>query len=319
MAIEYKVTHDPTKTRVVVLKGGWAPERPVSLMSAKGIEAALQKAGYSVTSYDLTRDLQAFLSFLQKEKPAVVFNALHGPGGEDGQIQCVMDIVRQRYTHSGYIASAVGMHKDITKKVALQAGIRMPEGFLATWDEVRGKHPMEPPYVIKPEHEGSSLGVHIVHPGDDPVGAQVTSWDFEKEVLVEAYIPGKEIQAGIMNNQALPLIEVCPTVHAFYDFATKYTDNMAQHKIPADLPENIYRQAQDWALRIHMVLGCKGISRSDLRYDPTTNKLYFLEINTHPGCTPISLIPEAAAHVGITFENLCSWLIEDALCRDVEK
>lgn len=313
MTIQYHITHQAKDVHVLVLKGGWSVERSVSLVSGANVEQALRGRGYNVSSYDLSKDLPLFCNILKQTNPTVVFNALHGEGGEDGQIQGVLDMLGYAYTHSGQFASAVGMNKAVTKVLGEKEGISVPKSFLATWDQVKEKHPFKGSYVIKPNHEGSSYGVYIVKEGSDPIGAQVKEWPYGA-LMVEEYIEGLEVTCGVMAGQALPIIEISyPT--SFLDFAAKYEEGIAQHIIPARIPQEIYNQAQEWALKAHNMLGCKGISRTDYRYDVKKNKLYFLEINTHPGFTPISLVPDAARHIGISFDDICAWLIEDALCH----
>lgn len=310
------ITHTASATKVVVLMGGWSCEREVSLVSGQGVAASLEHQGYMVHSYDMTRDLQALLIFLQKISPDVVFISLHGRGGEDGQIQAVLEILQIPFTHSGVLACAIAMDKRITKTLCQSQGIRVPFGRLYSFEDVREIHPLPFPYVIKPGHEGSSMGVHLFFEGDAPLGKRMSTWDFEGPILVESYIPGREISVGILGHQPLPVTELIPA-KGFYDYTAKYTDGKTLHQVPALLPCHITQQAQEWALRAHTLLGCEGISRSDFRYQEETDELYFLELNTHPGFTKLSILPEEAAVIGITYDQIVAWLVEDALCRAV--
>ncbi len=299
--------------RVAVLKGGWSSERDVSLSSGMECANALRGSGYEVSEIDLTRNIGALLSALEP-RPDVVFNALHGRYGEDGNIQGILNILEIPYTHSGLLASAVAMDKTRSKDVFESRGIPCPEGHIVHVTALRDGHPMEPPYVLKPNDEGSSVGVFIVMPGDNfsPGG----DWPYGERVLVEKYIPGRELTVAVLGDQALGVTELCPH-QGFYDYEAKYTDGKTTHLCPAPVPEEVAEQAMRYAVTAHQALGCRGVSRSDFRYDDTQGEpgaLYMLELNTQPGMTPLSLVPEQAAHAGIPFEELVSWMVENAAC-----
>lgn len=297
---------------VAVLMGGLSVEREVSLVSGAAVAKALEESGYRVTSIDAGRDLAAQIETIE---PDVVFNALHGRFGEDGCVQGVLDILGMPYTHSGVLASAVAMDKPMAKRLFADAGLTCPEGRVLHRSAVVAGHPGEPPYVIKPLNEGSSVGVHIVFEGDNALPLN-GDWPFGEQVLVERYIPGREIQVAVMGDRALGAIEIRPTGR-FYDYEAKYTDGKAVHLMPAPIHADSYREALDIALKAHQTLGCRGVTRADLRYDDTAGEpgeFYLLEINTQPGMTPLSLVPEIAADVGISFADLVCWMVEDATC-----
>ncbi|MSP88345.1 MAG: D-alanine--D-alanine ligase [Alphaproteobacteria bacterium] len=300
---------------VAVLMGGWSAEREVSLVSGRECGKALEAAGYRVTLVDVERDPVKLIAALTP-RPDAVFNALHGRGGEDGTIQGVLEMLRLPYTHSGVLASALAMDKPQAKHVLAAAGIPCPEGrvvkraaFLAEGS------PLPKPYVIKPTNEGSSVGVRVVKNGSTPNFSE-ENWPYGEEVLVERYIPGREITVAVMGDRPLAVTEIRPR-EGFYDYRAKYTDGQAVHLCPAPLPKPIYDQAMDFALRAHQALGCRGVSRADLRYDDTKGEpgqLYMLEVNTQPGMTPLSLVPEIARHCGIEFPELVAWMVENARC-----
>jgi len=301
---------------VAVLLGGWSAEREVSLVSGAGIVSALESKGYKVTAVDVQRDLAGLLAALTP-KPDVVFNALHGKGGEDGTIQGVLDYLGVPYTHSGVLASAMAMDKDVTRRVLSQVGVPVAEGLVATRDQLRAGHPIEPPYVVKPVDEGSSVGLHIVQPGQNHLVVEEDGWVYGDRVLVEQYIPGRELTVGVMGDRALAVTEIRPATGTF-DYKAKYTEGGAVHVCPADLPKDVYDEAMRLALLAHRTLGCSGVSRSDFRWDDSkagTGGLYFLEINTQPGFTPVSLLPEQAAHLGMSYADLCAWIVEHARCH----
>jgi D-alanine-D-alanine ligase len=306
----------PSAKHVVVLMGGWSAERRVSLVSGEASARALGEAGYRVATVDVSRDLQALLAALTPP-PDAVFNALHGRGGEDGVIQGVLEILGIPYTHSGVAASAAAMDKPMTKRLLGTVGIRSPEGVVAAAAEVAARHVLAPPYVIKPATEGSSVGVRLVHEAGGAPPLDLASWPFGDPVLVEAYIPGRELTVGVMGDRALTVTEIRHS-HGFFDYDAKYTKGHAVHELPAPLPAEVFAAVMDQAVLAHRTLGCAGVSRSDFRYDdsrPGTDGLYFLEINTQPGFTPVSLVPEQAEHVGIPFRDLCAWLVETATCH----
>lgn len=298
---------------VAVLKGGWSSEREVSLTSGTECANALRKAGYAVTEIDLQRDLGSLLDALEP-RPDVVFNALHGRYGEDGHIQAILNILEIPYTHSGMLASAIAMDKARSKEVFKAAGLKCPEGHLLRMDEMPGGILFDPPYVIKPNNEGSSVGVRIVMPGDNPPANQ--EWIFGDVALVEPYIPGRELTVAVLGDQALGVTELRPH-QGFYDYEAKYTDGKTEHLCPAPVPDSIAQEAMQSAVMAHKSLGCRGATRSDFRYDDTQRNpgdLFLLELNTQPGMTPLSLVPEQAAYAGMPFEDLVSWLVENATC-----
>lgn len=301
-------------THVAVLMGGWSPERDVSLSSGRECAKALRQAGWRVTEIDVDRSIAGKLSTV---RPDVVFNALHGPVGEDGNIQGLLNILGIPYTHSGVRASAVAMDKPTAKDVFARHGLRCPEGRVVTLKDFDDGEPLEPPYVIKPIDQGSSVGVHIVRAGDNyrPTAAD---WPFGDEVLVERYVPGRELTVAVWDGEAMEVTEIT-SERGFYDYEAKYAAGGSVHLLPAPVPEAIHRQAMEVAARAHRALGCRGVSRADFRYDDTAGEpgeLYLLEINTQPGMTPTSLVPEQAAHLGISFPDLVSRMVEDARCDD---
>jgi D-alanine-D-alanine ligase len=308
------------KKHVTVLMGGWSAEREISLVSGKGVADVLKDRGYAVTIVDPTRDLAAIAQALSP-LPDAVFNALHGTGGEDGAIQGLLDILNVPYTHSGLTASAIAMNKPLAKRLAATVGVPSPAGTIVTRAELRRDHPIPAPYVVKPVAEGSSVGVMIVREGangppDDP------SWKDEDELLVEPYIQGRELTVGVMSRtgespKALGVTEIVYTADIF-DYTVKYSEGYATHILPAKIPESVYRESMEYARLTHEVLGCAGVTRSDFRWDdsrPGIEGLYFLEINTQPGMTPISLVPEQAQAVGMSYGDLVEWILEGATCR----
>lgn len=297
-----------TKSRhIAVLMGGWSAEREVSLVSGAAVAKTLRERDFTVTEVDVGRDLAQRLSDL---KPDVVFNALHGRFGEDGAVQGLLEMMGLPYTHSGVLASAVAMDKPVAKHLFADAGIPCAEGVVVTRESLLVQEPMARPFVVKPLNEGSSVGVHIVQPGDNwTAGGEGTS--LSDRVLIERYIPGREIQVAVMGDSALGAIEIRPK-RGFYDYAAKYTAGLADHLMPAPIAPAAYARALDYAERAHKALGCRGVTRSDFRYDEAADQFYILEINTQPGMTPLSLVPEIAAHKGISFADLVCWLIDDA-------
>ena len=299
---------------VAVLMGGWSAEREVSLVSGKAVVEALEARGFRVTGVDVDRGVAGVLAEL---KPDVVFNALHGRFGEDGCIQGLLETIGLAYTHSGVLASALGMHKPAAKQLFQAAGIPCVEGEIVHRDDVTAGNIMAPPFVIKPLREGSSVGVHIVLEADNLDLAEALTWRYGDHAIIERYIPGREIHVAVMGDRALGAIEIRP-LGRFYDYEAKYTDGMAEHLTPAPLPTESYQEALRLALLAHRALGCRGVTRCDMRYDDTKAKpgqFYMLEINTQPGMTPLSLVPEIAAHQGIGFEELVTWMVEDAGCE----
>jgi len=304
------------KKHVAVLLGGFSSERPVSLSSGKACADALENEGYQVTRIDVSRDVG---SVLAKLKPDVAFNALHGPFGEDGTIQGILEYLGIPYTHSGVLASALAMNKDQAKKVAKASGIPVAESKVINRFAVRNRHPMRPPYVVKPVNEGSSFGVVIVHEGQShpPQVIGSSEWQYGEIVMVERYVHGRELTCAVMGDVALGGCEIIPTGHSFYDYDSKYVPGGSKHEIPAKISPNIYQKIQTLALKAHLAIGCRGVSRSDFRYDDRHSEIgevVWLEINTQPGMTPTSLVPEIAAQAGHSFGDLLSWMVEDASC-----
>ncbi|MFC3208430.1 D-alanine--D-alanine ligase [Aquamicrobium soli] len=301
---------------VAVLMGGFSSERPVSLSSGNACAAALEEVGYKVTRVDVGRHVGSVLLAL---KPDVCFNALHGPFGEDGTIQGILEYLAIPYTHSGVLASALAMNKEQAKKVAKDAGIPVAESKIIDRFAVGAKHPMKPPYVVKPVNEGSSFGVVIVQEGQTHPPQIVSSpeWKYGERVMVERYVHGRELTCAVMGDVALGVTEIIPTGHSFYDYDSKYVAGGSKHECPAKISPNIYQKIQTLALKAHQAIGCRGVSRSDFRYDDRhseNGELIWLEINTQPGMTPTSLVPEIAAEAGHSFGDLLSWMVEDASC-----
>ncbi len=306
-----------SKTHVVVLMGGLSAERSVSLSSGAACASALEGEGFKVTRVDAGHDLAETLAWL---KPDVVFNALHGRFGEDGIVQGILEMMRIPYTHSGVLASALAMRKDRAKEVLKAAGVPVVEGVTMSRFEAAKAHPMKPPYVIKPVSEGSSVGVIIVHEdrSHPPQELSRPDWPYGDIVLVERFIPGRELTCGVMDGKALGVIDIQPAAATFYDFEAKYAKGGSIHVLPAEILPNIYHLVQNIAVKAHQALGCRGVSRADFRYDDTpggTGEVICLEVNTQPGMTETSLVPEMAAHAGIGFGELVKWMVMDASCE----
>jgi D-alanine-D-alanine ligase len=304
-----------TKT-VAVLMGGWSPEREVSLSSGRECAKALLDCGYKVRVIDVGRDLPALLRALEP-RPDVVFNALHGIGGEDGTVQGALEMLRIAYTHSGILASALAMHKPTAKAIFRDAGLPVADGVVARPEELAEGDPLPAPFVVKPTNQGSSVGVRIVRVNDNSWREEVRGWCFGPEILIERFVPGRELTVAVMGDRALGVCEIVPR-GSFYDYTAKYATGGSDHLVPAPVPSTIYEEALDIGLRAHRALGCRGVSRADLRYDDTPDgcgRLYLLEVNTQPGMTPTSLIPDIARHVGIGFDELVAWLVETASCN----
>ena len=301
--------------RVALLMGGRSAEREVSLVSGAACAKGLREKGYDVDVIDVGQDLGALLAALDP-KPDVVFNALHGRYGEDGRVQGLLDLLGLPYTHSGVLASALAMDKPLAKQVFGAVGLRCPEGKVISIDRLAKADPMPRPFVVKPTAEGSSVGVRIVREGDNlpPLGS--SGWHFGDEVLVERYIPGRELTVAVMGGEALAVTELRP--HAgFYDYEAKYTEGKTDHIVPAPVSAAVGEAAKNMAVTAHAALGCRGVTRCDFRYDDSRkglDGLYLLEINTQPGMTPLSLVPEQAAHRGIDFPDLVAWMVEHAQC-----
>ena len=298
---------------VAVLMGGWSAEREVSLNSGKACADAAERAGYRVSRIDVTRDIARALADL---KPDAALNVLHGRPGEDGTLQGLLEILGIPYSHSGVLASALAMQKDIAKTVLKAAGVPVPAGVAVSRAEAAKKHLLPPPYVIKPVAEGSSVGVFIVredlkHPPQELTRAD---WAFGDRVLVEPYIPGKELTCAVMGDKALGVIEIVAATK-FYDYEAKYAPGGSQHLLPAPISTAVYSEIQRLALAAHNALGCRGVTRADFRYDNSRSGaegIVCLEVNTQPGMTEVSLVPELAAYAGISFADLVRWMIEDA-------
>ena len=298
---------------VAVLLGGLSSERQVSLVSGRECADALERLGAKVTRVDAGRDLAQVLAQL---KPDVCFNALHGEWGEDGCVQGVLETLGVRYTHSGVLASALAMDKAKAKAVLAAAGVTVPGGGLFNRFEAAAEHVMAPPYVVKPNAEGSSVGVFIVHEGANrpPQELAQPSWTYGEEVMIEPYIRGLELSCGVMDGKAMAVTEILPRT-GFYDYEAKYAEGGSQHVLPARIPPQALEKALRLSELAHAALGCRGISRSDLRYDDLNDVLVLLEVNTQPGMTPTSLVPEQAAMQGVDFDQLVLWITEDAYAR----
>ncbi|MDG2244158.1 MAG: D-alanine--D-alanine ligase [Rhodospirillaceae bacterium] len=305
------MTTAQSSTRVAVLQGGFSSEREVSLVSGKDAAAALESAGYDVVIIDVTRDIPALTSALANAKPDVVFNALHGRFGEDGCIQGLLDMMAVPYTHSGRTASALAMDKPLAKRLFSEAGLPVAEEVIVTRAVAEKSDPLPRPYVIKPINEGSAVGVHILHEGDNKAPLDDMGLGVDCPVMVERYIPGREITVTVLGDRALAVTEIT-TDRQFYDYDAKYAAGGSIHVLPADLSKAVYDSALEISLIAHQTLGCRGVTRSDLRLDG--DNLYLLEINTQPGLTPTSLVPEQAAHVGMSFADLVLWMVENARC-----
>jgi D-alanine-D-alanine ligase len=302
------------KKHVAVLMGGWSAERPVSLNSGRECADNLEEAGYRVTRVDVKRDIAAVLADL---RPDVAFNALHGPFGEDGTIQGLLEILDIPYTHSGVLASALAMNKEKAKSVAAGAGLPVAEHRIVSRFDAAKEHVLPPPYVVKPIAEGSSFGVIIVpkdqaHP---PQSLGRDEWTFGDWVMAERYIPGRELTCAVLGEEALGVTEIVPQGHGFYDYDAKYAEGGSKHLCPAPVKPFVYQNICTLAVDAHRAIGCRGVSRSDFRYDEAgTGEVIWLEVNTQPGMTRTSLVPELAAHVGMSFPALVTWIVEDASC-----
>ncbi|MFN3449074.1 MAG: D-alanine--D-alanine ligase [Roseococcus sp.] len=301
-------------THVAVLYGGVSAEREVSLSSGRQVIAALREAGFEVTPIEVTEDLPAVLGALAAARPEAVFNALHGRFGEDGSIQGVLDWLGLPYTHSGVRASAVAMDKAAAKAVFRAHGLPVAEHRVVSPAELAEADPLPRPYVVKPVDEGSSVGVAILREGDNRRREIALSWRHGPRIMAESYIPGRELTVAVMGERALAVTEIA-TEAGFYDYEAKYAAGGSRHLLPAPVHPAIAEEALRVALAAHRALGCRGVSRADFRYDDTTGepgRLYLLEVNTQPGMTPTSLLPEQAAHLGIPFPDLCAWMVREA-------
>ena len=303
------------KLHIVVLMGGWSAEREVSLTTGNGVADALESRGHRVTRIDMDRDVAQRLA---EANPDVVFNALHGTPGEDGTVQGLMDLMGLKYTHSGLETSVIAIDKELTKMVLVPHGIRMPEGKVIDSESLYAADPLPRPYVLKPVNEGSSVGVAIIREGGnhgDPISPETAGpWREFDRLLAEPFIPGRELTVAVLDDEALAVTELRPR-SGFYDYDAKYTDGMTEHICPADVPDDVRDAAMDIALRSHRILGCRGASRSDFRWDDGrgVDGLYLLEVNTQPGMTPLSLVPEQARARGIDYAELAERIVEAAL------
>ena len=313
----YQLSGERRYKHVAVVMGGWSSERDVSLSSGRECADALERAGYQVTRIDATRNLGAELGEL---RPDAVFNALHGPYGEDGAIQGILEVLEIPYTHSGVLASALAMDKERAKIVAKAAGVPVAPSQVMHRLEAAEKHVMAPPYVIKPVTEGSSFGVLIVREDHSTPQQELYSdnWPYGDRIMVEKFIAGRELTCAVMGDVALGVTEIHPQGTGFYDFDAKYAPGGSKHECPAKLKPNVYQTLQKLSLKAHAAIGCRGVSRSDFRLDDGpmgTGELIWLEVNTQPGMTPTSLVPELALHAGHSFEEMLTWIVEDASCR----
>lgn len=293
---------------VAVLMGGWSAERDISLVSGAAVSRALEAAGFRVTSIDVGPDISYLLSRLYP-RPDVVFNALHGRFGEDGCIQGILNVLRIPYTHSGMLASAVAMDKPLAKTIFAAAGVPIAEHVVVSREEAMASDVMERPYVVKPTNQGSSVGVHIVRAGDNREPLTGDERALGRHVMVERYVHGKELTVAVMGDRPLAVTEITSD-REFYDYEAKYAEGGSAHLLPAPLEAAVYDEAMRLALGAHGALGCRGVSRADMRFDG--DNVYMLEVNTQPGMTPTSLVPEQAAHVDISFNELVTWMVENA-------
>jgi D-alanine-D-alanine ligase len=301
---------------VAVLMGGLSVEREVSLVSGAACAKALEEQGFIITPIDVDRDVAEVLARI---KPQIAFNALHGRFGEDGIVQGVLEMLRIPYTHSGVLASALSMQKDRAKDVMRAAGIPVAHGVTCSRYEAARRHVLQPPYVVKPVNEGSSVGVIIVKEDRSHAPQELTreDWPHGETVLVEKFVAGRELTCAVMGDRALDVIDIRASDGGWYDYHAKYSKGGSIHVLPANLKQNIYHQVQEWALEAHRALGCRGVSRTDFRYDDRpggTGDLVVLEVNTQPGMTETSLVPEIAAYAGYSFGELVRWIVEDASC-----
>ena len=301
--------------RVTVLKGGMSSERDVSLVSGAECAKALREEGFDVTEIDVAPNLW---EQLHAADPDVIFNALHGDWGEDGRVQGVLDLFGAPYSHSGVMASALAMDKHRSKSVLRDVGITVSEGYLVPRRSAAKDHPMEPPYVVKPNGQGSSHGIYIVKERDNPAAAMADNEAMGELVLVEKFVPGRELTVAVMDGKAIAVTEIIPNTE-WYDYEAKYADGGSRHVVPAEISKEATELCLTWAALAHQALGCRGISRSDFRFNDINddltdivNKIVMLELNTQPGMTPTSLAPEQAGYIGLSFSQLCRWIVEDA-------
>ncbi len=306
--------------KVALLVGGWSAERQVSLSKGKEVEQALRAGGYDVDVIDAKKDL-SYLEAALSPRPDVVFNNLHGKGGEDGTIQALLDVLEIPYTHSGVTASAIGMDKPLCKRLAESFGVKVPDGIVVSVAAALAGHVMEPPYVVKPACEGSSVGVRIIMDQENQPPLDAESWAFGEEVLVERYVPGRELTVAVLDGRAQAVTEIVSHTR-FFDYEAKYHDTRTETILPAKLPDDVYKSALNSAEAVYNGIGCAGLARCDFRYDDSAggpDGLYFLEINTQPGLTAESIGPSQVIHNGMSFVELCSHLVETAQCHGREQ
>lgn len=299
--------------KVCVVKGGFSSEREISLVTGECMAKAARSLGYNVCEFDFTDDLYDLIAFLGEEHPDCILNALHGAGGEDGNIQAVFNLLHIPYTHSGVLASSLAMDKYISSLIFSYHGIRIPKTRLFQWSEFIETPDFPLPFVIKPVNGGSSCGVYIINQLSD---LEVVKWNYGPNVLVSEYIPGLELTVGVLDGRALEVTNII-VKSGFYDYENKYTDGAFIHELPAKIPTKIRKEAMEISEKIHKLLGCRGATRADFRYNNTTEELFLLEFNTQSGMTPLSLLPEQANYVGISFEELVDRLINEACCDDM--
>ena len=298
---------------IAVLMGGWSAEREISLISGAAVAEAIRNLGHEVTPIDVERDIATVLDDL---RPDIAFNALHGRFGEDGCMQGVLETLRIPYTHSGVLASALAMNKPAAIRVFTDAGLKCPRSTVVSRAEYCQGDVLPLPHVVKPMNEGSSVGVRIVQKGDNIDPNDIDSWQFGDYAMVEEYIPGREITVAVLNDKSIDALEIRPRV-GFYDYDAKYVAGGSAHIVPAPMHTDCYAHALEVAEIAHRTLGCRGVTRADFRYDDTAGEpgeLYILEVNTQPGLTPTSLVPEIAGHRGMSFTDLVAWMLEDAGC-----
>lgn len=310
------MTSTVVKKRVVVVMGGVSAEREVSLVSGEAVAKALREAGHEVAMVDMADGVDRLMQAVSP-RPDAVFNALHGRYGEDGCVQGLLELLEIPYTHSGVLASALAMDKPMAKRLFAEAGIPTADGVVVSRQMALAGGVMDPPYVIKPVNEGSSVGVKIILEQDDLAQVNRENWPMPSTVLLERYIRGREITVAVMGDRALGVLEIRPN-NGFYDYSAKYTAGKALHLVPAPMHPAAYAEASRLAVLAHHTLGCRGVTRADLRYDDTDGepgRLFLLEVNTQPGMTPLSLVPEIANHAGISFGDLCCWLVDQASCE----
>ncbi|PKR54944.1 D-alanine--D-alanine ligase [Thalassospira marina] len=298
---------------VAVIYGGWSAERDVSLSSGREVSKALREKGYRVSEIDATRDLARQITDLSP-RPDVIFNALHGRWGEDGTVQGLLEILDIPYTHSGVRASAIAMDKISAKAMFHEKGLPCAKHIYVTRDDIENGIALPPPYVLKPNNEGSSVGVEIILNDEEQQNMLAREWVHGDGVMQEQYVAGREMTVAIKDGQAMEVIEILTGNHAFYDYQSKYASGGSQHIIPADIPAALRTRMRDCAEQAYHALGCKGVARADFRYDPEHDQLAILEINTQPGLTPTSLVPDAARHDGMSFADIVAWMVEDASC-----